>query len=78
MNEISMEYANGVMAQVPYFDVKLPIRFVSPQGVVESWVTDEFGAKSVIVQTVQTGTNQIADNAIRGVSGTKTKQAGFW
>ena len=39
--------ANGVMAQVPYFDVKLPIRFVSPQGV--------------------------ADNAIRGVSGTKTK-----
>ena len=64
--------ANGVMAQVPYFDVKLPIRFVSPQGDVEPWVTAEFGAKTVVVQTVQTGTNQIADNAIRGVSGTKT------
>lgn len=64
---------NGVVIQIPFFDLKLPIQFIRIMGETEEWVKETYHADHVTIQVEEISANQVADSDRKGISGTKTK-----
>ena len=64
---------NGVIIQIPFFDLKLPIQFIRMTGEPEEWVKETYHSNEVTIQVDEISANQITDSEKKGISGTKTR-----
>ena len=53
---------NGVIIQIPFFDLKLPIQFIRMTGEPEEWVKETYHSNEVTIQVDEISANQITDS----------------